>query len=138
MKKLITYSFVAIMALFLSSPTIVTAGDADYRKKLNNGAVYAYNQNNGGFSGPSLNQLSVAEAKKLGDDAHVKLVGKIEKHLGGENYQFTDDTDSVIIEIDHDVWGGLTVGPDETVTIYGTIDKDLFDFKIEVDKILKP
>lgn len=124
------------MALSLSLPTIVSAGDAEYQK--HNGAVSASNQNNGGFSGPSLNRLSVAEAKKLGDDSHVKLVGKIEKHLGGENYQFTDDSDSVIVEIDHDVWRGLTIGPDDTVIIYGEIDKDFFDFKIEVDKILKP
>lgn len=132
MKKLIPYTLIAVMALFLSLPTIVIADDINSK---NNGAVYS---NNGGFSGPSLNQLSVAEAKKLRDGTHVKLVGKIEKHLGGENYQFADDTDNAIVEIDHDVWRGLTVGPDETVIIYGEIDKDFFDFKIEVDKIFKP
>lgn len=136
MKKALTCTLVALMALFLSLPTIVSAGDADNQQ--NDGVIYAYNQKNGGFSGPSISQISVAEAKKMSDDTHVKLIGKIEKHLGSENYLFTDATDSVIVEIDHDVWRGLEVSPDDTVIIYGEIDKNFFDFKIEADKILKP
>lgn len=135
MKKSLIGVFMAVTALFLTLPAVTLADG--YQQTMNSGVQYAQNQNTGGFTGPSLNQISVAEVKQLSDDAHVKLVGKIEKHLGGDDYQFSDGTDSVIVEIDHDVWRGLTVGPEDTVEIYGEVDKDFFEFKIDVDKILK-
>ena len=93
--------------------------------------------NAGGYTGPSAASMTVAEAKKLGDDTPVVLVGKIEKSLGGEKYVFTDNTGSVTVEIDNDDWRGLTVNDKDTVEIRGEVDKDFMNFEIDVDSIAK-
>ena len=93
--------------------------------------------NQGGYTGPTIASVSVAEALKLGDDAPVVLQGKIEKNLGGEKYLFTDNTGSVTIEIDDDDWRGLSVNEKDTVEIRGEVDKDFMNFEIDVDSITK-
>ncbi len=93
--------------------------------------------NAGGYTGPSAASMTVAEAKKLGDDTPVVLIGKLEKSLGGEKYLFTDNTGSVTVEIDNDDWRGLTVNDKDTVEIRGEVDKDFMNFEIDVDSIAK-
>ncbi|MDR1849114.1 MAG: NirD/YgiW/YdeI family stress tolerance protein [Zoogloeaceae bacterium] len=85
----------------------------------------------GGYTGtPAV--TTVAEAKKLSDDAPVVLRGKIERFLGDEKYLFTDSTGNVIIEIDDDIWGTQKVGSNDVVEISGEMDKELLR-EIEVD-----
>ena len=91
----------------------------------------------GGFTGPSQAAISVAEAKKLGDDAPVVLKGRIEKNLGGEKYVFTDDSGSVTVEIDNEDWNGVNVSEKDTVELRGEVDKDLMNFEIDVDSVMK-
>ena len=99
------------------------------------GNVYA--QQAGGFAGPSLPKITVADALKLSDDTPVVLEGKIEKNLGGEKYLFKDNTASVTIEIDNDDWRGVTVGEQDLIEIHGEVDKDLMNFEIDVDVVAK-
>ena len=94
-------------------------------------------QTGGGFTGPSITSVSVAEALKLGDDAPVVLTGKIEKNLGGEKYLFTDNTGSITIEIDNEDWRGVTVNEKDIVEIRGEVDKDLMNLEIDVDSVTK-
>ena len=54
----------------------------------------------GGFQGPTISSSTVAEALKMNDDTPVVLVGKIEKNLGNEKYQFSDKTGSIVVEIE--------------------------------------
>ena len=91
----------------------------------------------GGFTGPTIDTVSVAEAKKLGDDTPVVMTGKIVKSLGGEKYMFQDGTDSITIEIDNEDWRGLTVSEKDTVEIRGEIDKDFMNVEVDVDSISK-
>ena len=77
----------------------------------------------GGFEGPSINNTTVQEALKMNDDTPVVLKGKIEKSLGNEKYQFNDGTGIIVVEIDNDEWGGITVTPENTIEISGEIDK---------------
>lgn len=91
----------------------------------------------GGFTGPSQAAVSVAEAKKLSDDAPVVLRGRIEKSLGGEKYVFTDDTGSVTVEIDNEDWNGVNVNEKDTVELRGEVDKDFTSFEIDVDSVMK-
>ena len=91
----------------------------------------------GGFTGPSLAKLTVAEALKLSDDTPVVLEGKIEKNLGGEKYLFKDNTASVTVEIDNDEWRGITVNEQDIIEIRGEVDKDLMNFEIDIDSISK-
>ena len=93
--------------------------------------------NAGGYTGPSAASMTVAEAKKLGDDTPVVLIGKLEKSLGGEKYLFTDNTGSVTVEIDNDDWRGLTVNDKDTVEIRGEDDKDFMNIEIDVEAIAK-
>ncbi len=99
--------------------------------------AFAQNNMGGGYTGPSVAAVSVAEALKLSDDAPVVMVGKIEKGLGGEKYLFNDGTATVTIEIDDDDWRGLQVGENDTVEIRGEVDKDFMNFEIDVDSITK-
>lgn len=91
----------------------------------------------GGFTGPSQAAVSVAEAKKLSDDAPVVLNGRIEKSLGGEKYLFTDNTGSVTVEIDNEDWNGVSVSEKDTVELRGEVDKDFTSFEIDVDSVIK-
>ena len=100
-------------------------------------AKNGHNPAQGGFSGPTISAMSVAEAKKLSDDTPVVLVGKIEKNLGSDKYSFRDKTGDITIEIDDDEWNGLTVDPNDTVEIRGEIDKDFTSIEVDVDAIVK-
>ena len=91
----------------------------------------------GGFTGPLLTKITVAEALKLSDDTPVVLEGKIEKNLGGEKYLFKDNSASVTVEIDNDDWRGITVSEQDLIEIHGEVDKDLMNFEIDVDSVLK-
>jgi uncharacterized protein (TIGR00156 family) len=96
----------------------------------------------GGFvdnASQSASALTVEEAKKLRDDSSVQLQGNIVRALGDEKYTFRDASGEIVVEIDNDVWRGVTVGPGDKVEIRGEIDKDFpgFPVEIEVDAIKK-
>lgn len=91
----------------------------------------------GGFQGPTISSSTVAEALKMNDDTPVVLVGKIEKNLGNEKYQFSDKTGSIVVEIDDEDWRGQVVKPENTVEIRGEIDKELLGTpEVDVDVII--
>lgn len=81
--------------------------------------------------------VTVAQAKKMRDDTPVIVQGNIVQRVGDEKYLFRDGTDSVIVEIDDEDWGGVEVRATDTVKLYGEVDSGLFKTEIEVDKIEK-
>ncbi len=90
----------------------------------------------GGFKGPSANvaPTTVKQALDSWDDTKVVLKGHIVNNLGHEKYTFTDGTAEIIIDIDDEDWMGRTVGPEDTIEIYGEVDKDMFSApEIDVD-----
>ena len=107
------------------------------------GSAFAGKGNkNGGFTGNGSSgftnkTVTVAEAKKMSDDSHVTLEGRITKQIKHEKYTFEDKTGSITIEIDDKDWNGVTVDSDDTVRIYGEIDKDHGKVTIEVERIEK-
>lgn len=91
-------------------------------------------QSKGGFSSASLKQsriATVARAKRANEDTYVTLQGYIIEKIGKEKYTFKDKTGSIRVEIDEDIWRGLTVTPKTKVTIYGKVDND--DGRVEID-----
>ena len=94
-------------------------------------------QFSGGFEGPSATDkapMTVKQAVDLRDDAKVNLRGHIVNSLGDEKYTFTDGTADVIVEIDDEDWAGRKVTPENTVEIFGEVDKDrLKPTEIDVD-----
>ncbi|MBR2921877.1 MAG: NirD/YgiW/YdeI family stress tolerance protein [Alphaproteobacteria bacterium] len=96
-------------------------------------------QQAGGYTGPSaVKTISVAEALKLSDNTAVELVGKIEKSLGDEKYQFSDESGSVIVDIDNEDFRGLTINENDVVKLRGEVDKELLEETvIDVDSVEK-
>ena len=93
----------------------------------------------GGFSDGTNNSAitTVAQALKMRDDTHAILRGNIVKQVRHEKYLFKDATGEIIVEIDDDDWGGVTVGPQDTDELIGEIDKDINKIEFDVDIIKK-
>ena len=94
----------------------------------------------GGFvpsgSAAQTQPLSVKEVLKLRDDSFVVIDGKIKSQLRHEHYRFVDQNgDSIEVEIDDDVWRGVSVDENTLVRISGEIDKDITKTTIDVKKI---
>lgn len=95
-------------------------------------------QSIGGFEGPlkGVND-TVAKALSGRDGAPVQITGNLVNSLGDEMYTFTDGTETILIEIDDGDWAGLSVTPNDKVTIMGEIEKDWSEVHVEVDRIQK-
>lgn len=65
----------------------------------------------GGFVDNNANLTTAAKVKDLKDDAWVKLRGNITERLSDDRYTFRDETGTVVVEIDHKRWNGVTVSP---------------------------
>lgn len=91
----------------------------------------------GQFEGPSgVNNsvITVKQALDLRDNSRVALRGHIVNSLGDEKYTFSDGTAEVMIEIDDEDWRGRKVTPENTIEIFGELDKEMFEpTKIDVD-----
>ena len=84
----------------------------------------------------SENIISVKEALKLNDDAKVVLEGKIKSQIKSDKYEFVDKNgDTIVVEIDNNKWGNVTVNEDTLLRIRGEADKDLTKTKIDVDSV---
>ena len=91
-----------------------------------------------GYTGPSaVKTVTIAEALKLSDDTPVELVGRIEKSLGDEKYNFVDETGSVVVEIDNEDFRGVIVNEKDVVKLKGEVDKDLMRTEIDVNSVEK-
>lgn len=91
----------------------------------------------GGFSGPGAsNNTTVQAAKGMRDDTHVTLTGNIVSRIRGDKYLFRDATGEITVEIDDDEFRGQNVSPDNTVRIYGEVEKDFGEpTEIDVDRL---
>lgn len=80
---------------------------------------------------------TVEKALKMRDDTHAILRGNIVKQIKHEKYLFKDATGEIVVEIDDDDWGGVTVGPQDTVELIGEIDRDINKIEFDVDIVKK-
>lgn len=94
-------------------------------------------ENNGGFTGPSVEVITVEQAKNMNDDTFVVLRGKIKQNVGDDLYLFTDGTGTINIEIDEEDWNSAKVTPEDVVEIRGEVDKGWDKIEIDVDQINK-
>ena len=103
--------------------------------------AHAAFQGSGGFKGPTVGVeiTSVKQALEGADEAPVLLTGAIIGRKAGsdDNYIFRDATSEITVDIDHTVFGGRTVTPENTVKLSGKVDKDLLEpAKVDV-KVLE-
>lgn len=120
-----------IMALVASLAMLVPAADvmANEVSRVNNV---------GGFSGPGPDLVTVQQALAMRDDARVSLQGSIARSLGDETYMFVDATGSIEVEIDHRVWRGQQITPQDVVVISGEVDREWNHVSIDVSSVVKP
>ncbi|WP_151716505.1 NirD/YgiW/YdeI family stress tolerance protein [Acinetobacter sp. TUM15071] len=84
------------------------------------------------------NVVTVSQVAKLKDETGVTLTGQITKHLQSDHYEFKDQSGTIGIEIDDDIWrqAGLKVG--DHVRLVGEVDTHRYKpTDIEVIKIEK-
>lgn len=122
MKKLLALS--AILAL--STPAF-----AGFQSTTNTAGGYQNTQST------QKSTTTVANAKRLRDDAWVNLTGYVVASHGDEKYTFKDSSGSIIVEIDNDIWRGVNVTPKTKVRISGKIDRDDGRITIDVKRISK-
>ena len=82
------------------------------------------------------NITTVERARRLADDTHVVLEGRITGRAGTlntEEYFFEDVTGSIKVEINSDVWRGQSVSPKNTVRLYGEVDQNRFNKTVEIE-----
>lgn len=83
-----------------------------------------------GFDNISVTNIEYLRANGR-DDQYVSLVGRLTTYLGDDNYEFTDNTGTVVVELDDDrSWRHIK--KDQLIQIYGKLDKDWDKLKIEV------
>lgn len=92
-----------------------------------------------GYTGPSGAPLMTAKdlLAKGKDDQYVRLKGKLTSHKGDEDYEFTDASGKITVEIDADRFPqGVTVDHNTTVELTGEFDKEMFgESKLDVEQI---
>lgn len=77
---------------------------------------------------------TVQQALSANDDAQVELRGNVVKSLGDEKYQFRDQTGSITVEIDHELWQAKPISANTPVTLIGEVDVDYKPTKrVEID-----
>lgn len=91
----------------------------------------------GGFVGGAETIVTVKQVNEMRDDVPVIIKGKIVQRMGDEKYLFEDGTGSITIEIDDDSWRGQTVSPEDTVKMYGEVDRGFFTTEIDIDYVEK-
>ena len=121
--------FIAILVLALVCAAFVSAQGFTGEKSKQGGF------SDGTTSAPSI--TTVAQALKMKDDTNAVLRGNIVKKIKHEKYLFKDATGEIVVEIDDDDWGGVTVGPNDTVELIGEIDKDFNKIEFDVDIVKK-
>ena len=124
------------LAVLTAAAVLLASPAAMARHHVNERGVDVTAGTQGGLTGPSaVAATSVKQALELKDDTYVTLRGNITEHLGGDKYMFSDGTGSIKVEIDDEDWHGLSVGPKDTVEIYGEVDKGWTKIEIDVDAI---
>ena len=82
-----------------------------------------------GYTGPS--SVAMTTAKDLlangKDDQYAKLKGKLTSHKGGEDYEFTDASGKITVEIDAKHFPqGVNIDQNTLVELTGEFDKETF------------
>jgi uncharacterized protein (TIGR00156 family) len=92
-----------------------------------------------GYAGPSGAPLMTAKDLLANgkDDQYVRLKGKLTSHKGDENYEFTDASGKIMVEIDADRFpAGVTVDHNTLVELTGEFDKEMFgESTVDVEQI---
>lgn len=132
MSKLIPVFIMAMV--FCCAASMSFAAESQAQKK---GGFTNMEPQKGGFVGPGPTLTTAKHVASMRDKTKVFLRGNIIQHLGKDKFVFQDETGKVTLEIDDEEWEGQTVSPQDTVEIYGEVDKDWNSVEIDVKRIVK-
>ena len=90
-----------------------------------------------GFSGPRTSAITVAEALTLHDDAPVILQGTILRFLGNARYMFSDETGTIVLEMDRSMLDNQWLNEHDLMEISGEIERSIRRIEVEVKNIRK-
>ena len=125
--KLITKTAL-LTTLFASTTFAIANNTALNNAAVNNTANSTVNQS--ALYSPS----TVKQALTLKDDTKVQLRGHVVKAIGDEKYQFRDQTGTITVDIDDDLWNGKAISATTLITISGEVDVDYQPTKrVEID-----
>lgn len=91
----------------------------------------------GGYQHSAMPTSTIAEVLVMEDDMPVKVSGKLTKQVKGDTYQLEDPTGMIMVEIDEEDWNGNVVTEQDTVIIYGEVDKDKDKTEIDAKSVHK-
>jgi uncharacterized protein (TIGR00156 family) len=105
-------------------------------------AAFTANAQQGGYNGPGVGVITIAESINLRDGSPVVLQGRIEQFLGNEKYifpkyLFSDNSGNIAVIIPNRIWGELSVDQSDVVEITGIIDRDFEGYRVIVRRIKK-
>lgn len=121
-----------ISILALAGILTFGAANADFQPTTPNTA-----STKGGFVSGAETIATVKQVMEMRDDIPVIVKGHIVQRMGDEMYLFEDATGTIRVEIDDDEWRGQTVTPNDTVKLYGEVDRGIFKTEIEVNYVEK-
>ncbi|WP_111859703.1 NirD/YgiW/YdeI family stress tolerance protein [Acinetobacter sp. CFCC 10889] len=126
--KLITKTAL-LTTLFATTTFAIANNTALNNAAINNTAVNS-TVNQSALYSPS----TVKQALTLKDDTKVQLRGHVVKAIGDEKYQFRDQTGTITVDIDDDLWNGKAISATTLITISGEVDVDYQPTKrVEID-----
>lgn len=129
--------FAAIAAIMMMTTAPVFAAQGGFTGPSATQTQTQTQTQQGGFVDNNANLTTAAKVKDLKDDAWVKLRGNITERLSDDRYTFRDESGTVVVEIDHKRWNGVTVTPQDKVELQGKVDKDWNEFEIDVKQVIK-
>ena len=133
------FQFSCIAALFAGSAVAVAQNGAAPAAAPAAVAAPAAKPAPSGYTGPSGAPLMTAKdlLAKGKDDQYARLKGKLTSHKGDEDYEFTDASGKITVEIDADRFPqGVTVDHNTLVELTGEFDKEMFgESTLDVEQI---
>ena len=93
----------------------------------------------GGYTGPGPKLMTIKEAGKQDDNACVTVQGYLIDSKGDDKYTFKDASGTALVDIDKDVWVGVTAGAKDKVELVIEIDKEWgkTEFEAQSIKVIK-
>ncbi|WP_151982260.1 NirD/YgiW/YdeI family stress tolerance protein [Acinetobacter guerrae] len=84
------------------------------------------------------NIATVQQVAKIKDETGVTLTGQITKHIKSDHYEFKDNSGTISLEIDDDIWRTADLKVGDHVRLVGEVDTHRYKpTDIEVVKIEK-
>ncbi|MEQ0233780.1 NirD/YgiW/YdeI family stress tolerance protein [Klebsiella sp. CN_Kp109] len=67
----------------------------------------------------------------------VTMTGKIEQRVRHDRYLFRDSSGTIVVDIDKEMWNGLTVSARDLVEIQGKVEHGISGTEVYVKQIIK-